>query len=80
MTQEGSKRLLSAQYLQSDMAFKRVVGFYEFELAAVDRISNTSMRLCSSLPNILMIYRYHFLSCICESTDCCSSRTDFPRN
>ena len=44
MTQEGSKRLLGAQYLQSDMAFKRIVGFYEFELAAVDRISNTSMR------------------------------------
>lgn len=42
MTEEGSKRLLGAQYLQSDMAFKRVVGFYEFELAAVDRISNTS--------------------------------------
>ena len=42
MTQEGSKRLLGAQYLQSDMAFKRIVGFYEFELAAVDRISNTS--------------------------------------
>ena len=42
MTQEGSKRLLGAQYLQSDMAFKRIVGFYKFELAAVDRISNTS--------------------------------------
>jgi len=42
MTREGSERLLGAQYLQSDMAFKRIVGFYEFELAAVDRISNTS--------------------------------------
>jgi hypothetical protein len=42
MTQEASERLLAAQYLQSDMAFKRIVGFYEFELAAVDRISNTS--------------------------------------
>jgi hypothetical protein len=42
MTQEGSRRLLGAQYLQSDIAFKRIVGFYEFELAAVDRISNTS--------------------------------------
>ena len=45
MTQEGSERLLGAQYLQSDMAFKRIVGFYEFELAAVDRISNTSTHL-----------------------------------
>jgi hypothetical protein len=42
MSQEGSERLMSARYLQSDMAFKRVVGFYEFELAAVDRINNTS--------------------------------------
>jgi hypothetical protein len=42
MTREGSKRLLGAQYIQSDMAFKRIVGFYEFELAAVDQISNTS--------------------------------------
>ena len=44
MTREGSQRLLQAQYLQSDMAFKRVVGFHEFELAAIDRISNTSKR------------------------------------
>lgn len=36
------ERLLRAQYLQSDMAFKRVLGFYEFELAAIDRSSNSS--------------------------------------
>lgn len=45
MTPEGSRRLLQAQYLQSDMAFKRVVGFHEFELATFDRISNTSKQL-----------------------------------
>ena len=45
MTREGSQRLLQAQYLQSDMAFKRVVGFHEFELATIDRISNTSKQL-----------------------------------
>ena len=45
MTSEGSWRLLNAQYIQSDMAFKHVVGYYEFELAAVDQISNTSMFL-----------------------------------
>jgi hypothetical protein len=39
MTREGSQRLLQAQYLQSDMAFKHVVGFHEFELATIDRIS-----------------------------------------
>lgn len=79
MTPEGSKHLLCAQYLQSDMAFKRIVGFFEFEMAAVDRISNTSKSLCSSpslcssLPNILRIYRYHLLPCICDSTNCCSA-------
>jgi len=44
MTREGSQRLLQAQHLQSDMAFKHVVGFHEFELATIDRISNTSKR------------------------------------
>jgi hypothetical protein len=59
MTQEGSKRLLGAQYLQSDMAFKRIVGFYEFELAAIDRISNTSMVLFISTKYTgLRIYMY----------------------
>lgn len=42
MSKSGSQRLLRAQYLQSDIGFKRVVGFYEFELAAMDRDANTS--------------------------------------
>jgi hypothetical protein len=42
MSEEGSKRLLRAQYVQSDIAFKRIVGFYEFELVAMDRDANTS--------------------------------------
>lgn len=42
MSRDASERLLRAQYLQSDMAFKCVVGFYEFELAAIDRSSNSS--------------------------------------
>ncbi|KAK0472568.1 hypothetical protein EDD18DRAFT_1093925 [Armillaria luteobubalina] len=33
MSQEGSRRLLKAQYLQSDISFKRVVGYREFALA-----------------------------------------------
>ncbi|KAG6820196.1 hypothetical protein H0H92_001964, partial [Tricholoma furcatifolium] len=41
MTKEGSRRLLGAQYLQSDIGFKRVVSFYEFELACLDREANT---------------------------------------
>jgi hypothetical protein len=42
MTMEGSKRLLRAKYLQSDIGFKRIVGFMEFELACMDRDANTS--------------------------------------
>ena len=37
MTTESSQRLLNAQYLQSDIAFKRVAGFLEFEIASLDR-------------------------------------------
>ncbi|KAG6818451.1 hypothetical protein H0H93_004834 [Arthromyces matolae] len=42
MSKEGSRRLTNAQYLQSDIGFKRVVGFYKFELACLDRDANTS--------------------------------------
>lgn len=40
MTPEGSRRLRQAQFIQSDIAFRRVVGFQEFELAALDRVHN----------------------------------------
>ncbi|KAJ3713589.1 hypothetical protein C8R42DRAFT_684404 [Lentinula raphanica] len=46
MTPEASSRLAVAQHLQSDIAFKRIVGFYEFELASKDPDSNTSMTYC----------------------------------
>lgn len=42
MTVQGSRRLLDAQYIQSDIGFKRIIGFEEFELASFDRDSNTS--------------------------------------
>ncbi|KAJ6578477.1 hypothetical protein B0H19DRAFT_1020702 [Mycena capillaripes] len=43
MFPEMSRRLIQAgQYLQSDIGFKRVIGFMEFELAAMDRDANTS--------------------------------------
>jgi hypothetical protein len=32
MSRESSQKLLAAQYLQSDIAFKRVAGFLEFEI------------------------------------------------
>ena len=45
MSPEGSKRLLKAQYPSSDISFKRVANFYEFELACIDWESNTSEML-----------------------------------
>ncbi|KAJ6491498.1 hypothetical protein DFH09DRAFT_1105027 [Mycena vulgaris] len=46
MSPEGSRWLLRAQYLQSDIGFKRIVGFLEFELACMDRDTNTSVIFC----------------------------------
>jgi hypothetical protein len=45
MSPEGSRRLRRVQYLQSDIGFKRVVDFYEFEVAGMDRDANTSVLL-----------------------------------
>lgn len=42
MFKEASFRLHSAQYVQSDIGFKRVVGFQEFELGGLDPESRTS--------------------------------------
>ncbi|KAJ7854834.1 hypothetical protein B0H14DRAFT_2755868 [Mycena olivaceomarginata] len=36
-------RLIKSQYLQSDIAFQRVEGFYEFEIATMDTFANTSI-------------------------------------
>ena len=37
MTRESSRRFLHAQYLQSDIAFKRVAGFLEFETGSLNQ-------------------------------------------
>lgn len=43
MYPEASSRLLNmGQYLQSDIAFKRIVGYLEFEIACMDRDANSS--------------------------------------
>ncbi|KAJ7679320.1 hypothetical protein DFH06DRAFT_1316251 [Mycena polygramma] len=46
MTPDSSKRLQQARYLQSDIGFKRIVGFDEFEIAAMDRDANKSVVFC----------------------------------
>ena len=40
MSKESSRRLLHAQYLQSDIAFKRVSGFLEFEIGGSNQNAN----------------------------------------
>jgi len=35
--------LLQAQYLQSDIAFKRIVGFLEFEIGGMDQNAKISV-------------------------------------
>ncbi|KAJ7638020.1 hypothetical protein DFH06DRAFT_1002115 [Mycena polygramma] len=46
MSPESSARLANAQYLESDIGFKRIVGFDEFELAGKDYDANTSVVFC----------------------------------
>ncbi|KAJ7466610.1 hypothetical protein B0H11DRAFT_1733200 [Mycena galericulata] len=48
---EGSERLRNCQYVQSDIGFKRVVGFYEFELAGWERDAHTSVVFCRIFLN-----------------------------
>ncbi|KAJ7841661.1 hypothetical protein B0H13DRAFT_1649125, partial [Mycena leptocephala] len=46
MAPDSSARLHKAQYLESDIGFKRIVGFDEFEIAGMDRDANTSIVFC----------------------------------
>ncbi|KAJ7860589.1 hypothetical protein B0H14DRAFT_3445994 [Mycena olivaceomarginata] len=46
MAPDSSARLQQAQCLQSDIGFKRIVGFDEFEIASMDRDANTSIVFC----------------------------------
>ncbi|KAF8200102.1 hypothetical protein BJ912DRAFT_898089 [Pholiota molesta] len=51
MLKESSFRIHSAQYLQSDIGFKRVIGFKEFELGGLDSESRTSITYCRIFVN-----------------------------
>ncbi|KIJ10874.1 hypothetical protein PAXINDRAFT_43681, partial [Paxillus involutus ATCC 200175] len=46
MFPESSRRLKKAQYLQSDVGFKRIQGFQEFELGGKDMKSNITLTYC----------------------------------
>jgi hypothetical protein len=67
MSPIASRRLLEhGRYLQSDIAFKRIVDFLEFEMACMDRDANTSTflrgTLCSSESVLGLIFCQVFLN------------------
>jgi len=43
MSKQNSIRLLSAHYVQSDIGFKRIAGYQEFELGGLDQSSRISI-------------------------------------
>ncbi|KAK7019278.1 hypothetical protein R3P38DRAFT_2632453 [Favolaschia claudopus] len=52
MSPEASRRLVQqSRYLQSDIAFQRIVDYLEFELACMDRDANTSLIFCRVFLN-----------------------------
>jgi hypothetical protein len=57
MTRESSERLVMAQYLQSDIAFKRVAGFLEFEIGGSDQ--NAKIGLYCFVWNSMIIYIFY---------------------
>jgi hypothetical protein len=56
MSKDSSKRLLDAQFLQSDIGFKRIVGFQEFELGGRDHGSRTGVSV-----HLLLSVQYLYL-------------------
>lgn len=49
MSKEQSRRMHGGQYMQSDIGFKRVIGFHEFEMTSMDQKANTSKSLLANL-------------------------------
>ncbi|KZP03202.1 hypothetical protein FIBSPDRAFT_905199 [Athelia psychrophila] len=46
MTPSSSGRLAQARYLQSDIAFKHIAGFLEFEIGGLDESANLAVSYC----------------------------------
>ncbi|PBK69410.1 hypothetical protein ARMSODRAFT_1018827 [Armillaria solidipes] len=51
MSPSRSHDLLCAQYVESDISFKRVAGYKEFELVAFDTVAKTGVVYCRALLN-----------------------------
>ncbi|KDQ61844.1 hypothetical protein JAAARDRAFT_45325 [Jaapia argillacea MUCL 33604] len=67
MSAEGSRLLLRSQYLQSDISFKRVVGFREFALGALDRDSRQSLVYCRAYTTHQTAVAHHLIFQTIES-------------
>ncbi|KZP03615.1 hypothetical protein FIBSPDRAFT_768689, partial [Athelia psychrophila] len=61
MKPASSRRLLTAQYVQSDIAFKRVAGFLEFELGGLDLSANIAVTYCRVYLNRQTAYAHAFV-------------------
>ncbi|KZP08487.1 hypothetical protein FIBSPDRAFT_901216 [Athelia psychrophila] len=61
MKPASSRRLLAAQYVQSDIAFKRVAGFLEFELGGLDLSANIAVTYCRVYLNRQTAYAHAFV-------------------
>jgi hypothetical protein len=53
MSRESSRQLLAAQYLQSDIAFKRVAGFLEFEIGDFNQNAKIGQFVVSLFDNTI---------------------------
>lgn len=50
MTQNSSRRLCGAQFIQFDIGLKHIIGFYELEIGGLHDDSRTSLLLFPTLP------------------------------
>jgi hypothetical protein len=82
MTPQASKRLLQARYLQSDISFKRIVGFKEFELVSFDRHTRTSTTTIQIFMRSIGLHfiSYCLLSDITYQTDGICTSAHFPED
>ena len=74
MSKKNSIRLSNAHYVQSDIGFKRIAGYQEFELGGLDPSSRMS-KISTHLFDVLIELqsRCYILSNLFEPTDGSSS-------
>lgn len=79
----ASHRLALAQFLQSDIAFKWVTGFFEFEIGGLDRGTNIGASCISNVTTAFIdevTTSGYLLPCLCQSAKCCRTCIDISEN